>query len=111
MFSMYHVDIRCIPPNLIKLQYYIEELSYNLSIIAISESWLQEFNKTLFNLKGYIHEYVLREHRTGGGVSLFIARSLNNKVQNDLFIDLLDINTLVIGIHKTEQSLILYLIY
>ena len=77
---MYHVNIRSIPRNLITLQYYLEELSHNVSIIAISESWLHDFNKTVFNLKGYNHAH--------GGVSLFIARSLNYKIRNDLFIDL-----------------------
>ena len=38
MFSMYYVHIRSIPRNLIKLQYYLEVLSHNFSIIAISES-------------------------------------------------------------------------
>ena len=33
---------------------------------------------------------------------MFIARSLNCKVRNDLLINLLDENTLIIEIHKTE---------
>ena len=39
MFSMYHVNMRSIPRNLIKLQYHLEELSHNFTIIAISECY------------------------------------------------------------------------
>ena len=101
-FSLFHINIRSIPKNLQKLDYLLTELDHRFSIIAISESWLKSYNKTLYDIRGYSHETVIREDRPGGGVSMFIDTTLNYKVRDNLIIDIRDVNLLFIEIHKTE---------
>ena len=101
-FSIYHVNIRSLPRNICKLEYYLEEITRKFDIIAISESWLKDYNKSLYSLRGYNHESVIRESRTGGGVSLYISHKLNYTLRPELTIDLIDVNTLSIEIPKTE---------
>ena len=114
-FSIFHVNMRSIPNNLDKLIYYLEGIQHTFNIIAISETWLQEHNKTLYNIRGYNHEYVIRTNRVGGGVSLFIHSSLNYKVRTDLTLSLEDVNILFIEIpkseHKTKRKILLGLCY
>jgi len=101
-FSLYHVNLRSIPNNIDKLTYFLEEINLRFNIIAISETWLQEHNTSLYNLRGYNHEYSIRDKRIGGGVSLFISKSIEYKTRSDLVIDIVDVNTLVIEIPKRE---------
>ena len=54
-FSIFNVNIRSIPKNLDRLRHYLLELNHNFSVISISETWLKQYNKTLYNIKGYTH--------------------------------------------------------
>ena len=62
-FFLYHVNIRSTPENLKQLIYYIQGIKYKFSVFAISETWLKNYNDTLYNIKGYSHECVNRENR------------------------------------------------
>ena len=64
------------------LKLHLDSLKHNFSIIAISESWLTSINKDLYHLKGYTHKYVIREHRAGGGVSLFVNNDIRFEVRS-----------------------------
>ena len=83
-----------------KLQ--LDSLKHNFSIIAISESWLTSMNKDLYHLKGYTHKYEFREHRAGGGVSLFVNNDIRFEVRSDIKVNLDDVNTLFIEISKNS---------
>ena len=96
------MNIRSVPHNFDKLRYYLDELDHKFSIIALSETWLNEYTKTTYNIIGYKHESVFRNNRMGGGVSLFITNTINYKVREDLTIDLVDVNILFIEIPKSE---------
>lgn len=53
-----------------------------LHIIAISETWLDVENSSTFNLHGYHAIHNFRRHSEGGGISLFIHKSLCNDTPN-----------------------------
>ena len=101
-FSLFHVNIRSIPRNLDKLKLHLDSLKHNFSIIAVSESWLTSINKDLYHLKGYTHKYEIREHRAGGGVSLFVNNDIRFEVRSDIKVNLDDVNTLFIEISKNS---------
>ena len=71
---------------------------------AISETWLKNYNDTLYNIKGYCDECVNRENRPGGVVSLYIKNDLTYRIRNDISIQLLDIYILFIEIPKTNLN-------
>ena len=55
------------------------------SAIAVSETWSNKFNSDLFNIPGYHLISNSREHKSGGGVGLYIPSSnLNFKPKTDL---------------------------
>ena len=54
-FSIFHVNIRSIPENLVKLVYYLQDIEHQFSVFAISETWLKNYNDSIHNLKGYTH--------------------------------------------------------
>ena len=85
-FSLYHVNIRSTPENLKQLIYYIQGIKYKFSVFAISETWLKNYNDTLYNIKGYSNECVNRENRPGSGVSLYIRNDLTYRIRTDLSI-------------------------
>lgn len=47
-----------------------------LHIIAISETWLTETNKTTYNLRGYLAIHNVRNNGKGGGISIFLHESI-----------------------------------
>ena len=55
LFSLIHSNIRSIPANLSKLIQYMSNLNVNFDIIGLSETWLTETNKDIYNLDGYDH--------------------------------------------------------
>ena len=81
-----------IPRNLNKLKLHLDNLNHTFSIIAISESWLTSTNKDLYHMKGYTHKYKIREHRAGGGVSLFINNNIRYEIRSDIKFNVDDVN-------------------
>ena len=84
--------------NLDKLKLHLDSLNHSFSIVAISESWLTSTNKNLYHMKGYTHKYEIREHRAGGGVSLFINNDIRYEIRSDIKFNVDDVNTLFIEI-------------
>lgn len=82
--SLFHLNIHSIPANLQSLEQYIESLNHVWSVIGISETWLNEYNSELYNIKGYNHVSNPRKDRCGGGVSLFINDTIPFDSRNDL---------------------------
>ena len=55
-----------------------------MDVIILSETWLKPHNIGVYSLKGYHHEFMIREHKSGGGLSIFIKDNINYKIRNDL---------------------------
>ena len=54
------------------------------SVVAVSETWLKRSNADLFNIPGYFFISNFREHKSGGGVGLYIQTGLKYKLRMDL---------------------------
>ena len=48
------------------LRYYLDGLNHKCSVFSITESWLKDYNKDVYNLEGYEHIYKIRKNRPGG---------------------------------------------
>ena len=114
-FSLYNLNIRNLPKYYVNLQHFLEGLNISFSVLSFTEAWLYEYNKSLYNFKGYSHIYKLRDKKRGGGVSMFINNHLNFQVRNDITFNLKNIDLIAIEISKdelnTKRNVIIFTIY
>ena len=103
-FSLFNLNIRSLPKNYVNLQHFLEGLNISFSVLSFTETWLSEYNKSLYNFKGYSHIYKLRDKKRGGGVSMFINNKLNFQVRNDITFNLKNIDLIAIEILKNELN-------
>ena len=102
--TFFNTNIRSIPKNFDKLKYFLFELNHNFSIISISETWLKQYNKDNYNLKGYSHISKIRPKKSGGGTSIFVRSDINFKIKENISVDLPGVDSIAIEIHKDELN-------
>ncbi|ELT94442.1 hypothetical protein CAPTEDRAFT_194882 [Capitella teleta] len=76
-FSLFHVNIRSLkkPLKVESLQNYINGLSYDFSVIGITETWGGKFE-----MEGYKHVHLSRDmNKGGGGISIYARNELQFK--------------------------------
>ena len=82
---------------------------------TLTETWLKNYNKNLYNLKGYQHIHKLRDNKLGGGVSIYVKDNILYEEKKDLYIDLKGVDSLSIEIPKkkfnTDKDIIITTIY
>jgi hypothetical protein len=83
-FSLIHINARSLVKNLNQLLLYLESLVHKFTIIAVSETWGNDYNDQLFNIPGFTCVCKNRVGRSGGGVALFIANSVSFTPRHDL---------------------------
>ena len=76
--------MRSVPKNLSDFENYLKRLHHSFSVIAISETWLHDYNKELYCIDGYAMIQRCRSSRNGGGVALCIKDGISYNVRNDL---------------------------
>ena len=103
--SIIHANMRSVQKNLSDFENYLKLLHHSFSVIAISETWLHEYNKELYCIDGYAMIQRCRSDRIGGGVALCIKDGISYNVRNDLsiFNDIME--SLFIEIPSTEFNL------
>ena len=111
LFSLIHSNIRSIPANLSKLIQYMSNLNVNFDIIGLSETWLTETNKDIYNLDGYDHVPLVRPDRIHGGVSLFISTAITYRVLNEISMINRDIECLFVEIEFNNTKMYVGVIY
>ena len=77
--SIIHFNIRSMAANFNKLKACIAQLNCKFEVIAISETWMNDNESEEFQLENYYAYYISRQHRTGGGVALYINMALKHK--------------------------------
>ena len=73
---MFHMNIKSLSKHFDELQQYIYSLTYDFSVIGISETWLKENDANLYALNGYVKSEVVENK--GGEVEfpfIFIMKS------------------------------------
>ena len=82
--SILHHNVRSLRQNFTRFNTLLDTLDHTFSVLGLTETWLKSYNASLFNIDGYTHEFLTRENKTGGGVSLFINSDLSYVVRTDL---------------------------
>ena len=99
-FSIFNVNIRSSRTNFDSFRHYTNELKHQFSVYTLTETWLKNYNKNLYNLKGYQHIHKLRDNKLGGGVSIYVKDNILYEEKKDLYIDLKGVDSLSIEIPK-----------
>lgn len=73
-FSVIHLNSRSMNSNFSKITDYLKRLNGQFSIIAVSETWLNEENKNNFQINGYELYYVNRSSKRGVLLCLLIVK-------------------------------------
>ena len=90
-FSILHLNIRSILNKFDDLKAYLSSLEYKFSIIGLSETWLNPDNINEFPLTNYHNIGKVRTNKQGGGVGLYVNRSLQFRERTDLAINMEDV--------------------
>ena len=46
-FSLFNLNIRSLPKNVVNLQHFLEGININFSVLSFTETWLTEYNISL----------------------------------------------------------------
>ena len=123
--SIFHLNARSFVHNFDEIIMLLDSIEIKFNIIVISETWLQEYNKDLYQIENYNACHITRNNsikntynnNTGGGVSIFIQHHLNYNTIDNLciskhkFVDILKIslninnkNILISGLYKSPKA-------
>ena len=114
--SIFHCNIRSSLHNLSHLKNYLATLNLEFSIIGISENWGPIQNIDVQNIPGYSHKYCIRTNgKSGGGVNLYLKKSISYKVTTKLAFQTNDFESLVIEFDKniffSKKNIIVCIFY
>ena len=102
--KLLHLNARSLPRNFEHITSFLKYLTNSPDIIAITETWLTNFNKDLFQLEGYHAYHLVRHTNPHGGVSLFVSKSIQTEIIDSLTLvnELIEINTIKIKVSNTS---------
>ena len=77
--SMIHCNIRSLRKYCDNIEIHLNTLRAELDVIAITESWLNAQDNNDNYLDVYRHICKYRQHKKGGGVSIFINKHITSR--------------------------------
>ena len=95
-FLILHLNIRSIKINSKNFKLFLSSLGFSLSVMCFSETWLDDFDNSTYELPNYISKHQARSDHRGGGVSIYIHNSLKFKERFNISIK--DIESLMLEI-------------
>lgn len=111
-FSIMHLNIRSLRAKIDHLHAYIKLLQACFSVIALTETWLNDESSSSYSLPGYTFVCANRQNRKGGGVAMFIRSDLTFTFRNKLQSCDDDLETVFIEIHNDSgKNLLVGTIY
>ena len=79
-----HLNVRSLRNKFDALLNYLQMLTHNFSIIALTETWLNDMDDDNFKIHGYNLTKVNRQTKGGGGICIFTRENIKIKTRNDL---------------------------
>lgn len=71
-FMALHLNVRSLNKHMDDLTSFLNELEFEVDVLAISETWMTENSIDFSNIDGYQSFHQFRHEKRGGGVSLFV---------------------------------------
>ena len=96
-----HTNIRCTKKNLNDFLCSINNLHIKFTFIILSEIWGNSDTIAFYNIAGYTHIYETRDKKIGGGVSIYIMKTIPFKIRKDLQFTSEHIQSLFIEVDKS----------
>ena len=101
--------------NLGSLEFTLENLQHEFSLIGITETWLKDDDCDLFAIHGYNVVEKHRQNRSGGGVALFIKDNIEYTIRSELSTFNDQLESVFIEINKdaltTDKNIVIGVIY
>ena len=83
-FLLAHFNIRSINRNFDKLHSFLENSDKKLSVIGLTETWMNSNISHLFSLPGFEFVFKNRNKRVGGGVGLYISENFEHIIHEEI---------------------------
>ena len=84
-FSILNLNFRSINKNFDNLKLLLHDLNHDFKIISLTETWLKSNEKNFnYELNNYVSIHQPRKTHVGGGISIFIHKSINFILRNDV---------------------------
>lgn len=111
--SIIHFNSRSMYKNFNSIKQYLQQFTHPFSIIAITETWLNIDKGTDFCLDDYELCYMKRGKKMGGGVVLYIHKSIQFTVLKEMTCAIDEImECLTVEIHnKNKRNIIISCVY
>ena len=103
--SFFHLNVKSIPKHFDELEMYINSLKLEFTMIALTETWLDQSKQDLYNMPKYNCINRFRKQRRGGGVSLYIKNDIKFMNRPDLEYFDVEMESLFIEIDKNVFNL------
>jgi hypothetical protein len=111
LFSVIHFNMRSLSRNYANLTSLLASVDTKFSVIGITETWLQNDEHSC-SIEGYNFVHNHRQHRTGGGVGIYLDSNLQYKSRNDLSFEDSTIESLFIEICRLQgKNIIVGVVY
>lgn len=81
--NIIHLNIRSLSKNFDLLRSMLNCLPKHPDVIALTETWLNNTNKHLYQLDGYSSFHLVRTTREHGGISIFVKNDIHTHVLHD----------------------------
>ena len=90
-----HINARSITGKFDEIKTLIKTLHNKIDVLCITETWLNDDDKELFQIDGYRSYHLVRTSREHGGVSIFVSNRFKSKplVQHCVVDDDIEMNT------------------
>ena len=98
-FNLIHINCRSLSANFSQITTLISNANHDFSAIAVSETWLNDCNQSIFQIPGYYFMSLNRNNnKRGGGVGIYVKDSFVCNEKNILTVSNDDIECLVVEI-------------
>ena len=111
ILNVLHVNARSVPKNFDNITAFLNSLFTFPDILSVTETWLTDTNKDLFQLPGYYSYHLTRTVRPHGGVSVFISNSIQSQQIPECTMTNEDIEINTVKIFTSSETYILCSIY
>ena len=79
-FTLLYLNCRSLNKNFDSLLHLLSVINFNVTAIALTETWLSNDTEHVYKLTGYNFICLSRSGKRGGGVAFFIKNTLNYKL-------------------------------
>ena len=98
-FSLMHVNIRSLNKNFEELKLLLLKVNFQFKIICVTETWCHSEDINNFQIPNYIVIHQVRKNKNvGGGVCIYIHKSLRFKQLEKLNVNTSDVESITIEI-------------